>query len=76
MSAGDLSQVRITICKNRPSRASQAHSNVILCCRTVGNTFCREVKYDTWLNPMVIKLLKKLGEVKAWDVDWCTAMED
>ena len=62
MSAGDLSQVRITICKNRPSRASQAHSNVILCCRTVGNTFCREVKYGTWLNPMVIKLLKNWGK--------------
>ena len=27
-------------------------------------TLCREVRYDTWFKPMVIKLLKKLGEVK------------
>ena len=27
-------------------------------------TLCREVRYDTWFKPMIIKLLKKLEEVK------------
>ena len=44
MSIGNLSQIMYIIGKNSPSGTSQAHNNVILCCRTVGNTFCREAK--------------------------------
>ena len=64
MSIGNLSQIKYLIGKGRPYGTFQAHNNVILCCRTVGNTFWREAKYDAWFNPMVIKLLKKSGEVK------------